>query len=286
MPIAHFSKIVIIQSLPHGDEFTGTKLHEDLEILAAFYELGLEIDLVNVTTKRELLDTLESLKICSVEDGSYPLLHLEIHGRNDASGLVLSSGEYVSWDDLKAPLTEINVASRLNLFIVLAVCHGAHLTKIIRPVDRAPCLGLVGPTKEVSTGMVLTEFYEFYKTLLKTGSGGKAFRALAGTSEKEEFENIYYLSSAEQLFKAMYARYIAEECSPNSIDRRAKKIYRELKKKSGNKVASVGQIKRNLKQNQECHFSKLLSNFFMFDLYEENRSRFNIEYKDVSERRL
>ena len=69
MPVAHFSKIVIIQSLPQGDEFTGTKLHEDLETLNAYHDFGLEISLENVNTKSDLINALA--KIESEHTGSF-----------------------------------------------------------------------------------------------------------------------------------------------------------------------------------------------------------------------
>lgn len=282
MPIAHFSRIVILQSLGAGDRFTGTSLHDDLEIFEAYHDLGLDIDLVNINNKEQLFQVLALIERRTLDEENYPLLHFEIHGSDDSSGLILSSGQYVSWDDLKYPLTNINIACRLNLIVVLAVCYGAHLMKIIQATDRAPCWGLIGPTKEISTGMVLAGFYKFYKTLLESGSGGSAFRSLVETSENITFENVYHFTNAEQLFRMVYSRYIKEECSPSSIDMRARRLYRKLKKDSEAKLISVGQLKRKLKQTQESYFSKYSDNFFMYDLYEENRSRFSVEYKDVS----
>lgn len=276
MPIAHFSRIVIIQSLGSGGCFTGTSLQGDLKILEAYHDLGLEINLVNIVNKRQLIEELSLIERRALDEDNYPLLHLEIHGSDDSSGLILSSGEYVSWDDLKTPLTNINIATRLNLIVILAVCYGAHLMKIIQATDRAPCWGLIGPTKEISTGMVLSDFYKFYKTLLESGSGGSAFRALVETSE-----NVYHFTNAEQLFRTVYARFIEEECSPSSIDIRARRLYRRLKKDPAARLVSVGKLKRQLKQTQEPYFNKYSDNFFMFDLYEDNRSRFTVEYKDV-----
>jgi len=282
MPVANFSRIVIIQSLFSGDEFTGTKLHEDLETLNSFHDLGLEVDLINIERKDELFGALKGIRE-KTKDGSYPLLHLEIHGSNDTSGLILSSRDYVGWSELKGPLTEINIACRLNLIVILAVCYGAHLMQIIQPVDRAPCWGLIGPTEEIKCGLILKSFYEFYKVLIETGSGAEAFKILAKLRDNEGFKGAYRFSNAEYFFKTVYLRYKEEECSPSSISKRAKRMYRKMKKEKGNSLRSVGQIKRDLRRTQEEYFYKYSENFFMCDLFEENKSRFNVKYKEVVE---
>jgi len=281
MPVAHFSRIVIIQSLGSKDGFTGTRLHEDLEVLEAYYDLGLEVELINIESRAELFETLRIVERRALEDSAYPLLHFEIHGSDDATGLILSSGQYVPWEELKEPLTNINIASRLNLIVILAVCHGAHLMKIIQPVDRAPCWALIGPTKEIDNGLILSGFYKFYKTLLETGSGGKAFCDLIEMAESMGHEEVYHFTNAEELFKTVYVRYIKEECTPESVFIRAKRMYRKLKKEESVKVPSIGRLKRQLKRTQQHYFEKYSNNFFMYDLYSENKTRFNVEYKVV-----
>jgi hypothetical protein len=281
MPLVNFSRIVIIQSLLSNDESTGTKLHEDLETLNAFHDLGLEIDLINVHKSHELIEALNNIACRAREDGLNPLIHLEIHGSDDATGLVLSSEDYVSWKDIKDPLTEINIACKLNLIVILAVCYGAHLMQIIQPTDRAPCWGLIGPSEKIESGLILKSFYEFYRTLIETGSGYKAIKALAKVNEQSRLNSKYNFTNAEYFFKTVYLRYKEEECSPDAIARRARRMYRKLKKEQGVGIRSVGQLKRHLIKSQEEYFYKYTNIFFMCDLYEENRSRFNLEYKEV-----
>jgi hypothetical protein len=280
MPLANFSKIVIIQSLRTNDGFTGTKLHEDLEIINIFLDLGLEIELINVHKNHELFEALRKIEYQTRKDGLYPLLHLEIHGNNDTTGLILSSGDCISWTDLIDPLTKINVACRLNLIVVLAVCYGAHLMQIIQPSKRAPFWGIIGPTEEIKVGFILKSFYAFYRTLLETGNGSDAINALSKSSEKNKLTSFYYFTNAELYFKKTYLLY-NQECTPDGLQHRAKGLYRRLKKEQGNSTKSVGQIKRHLKIKQEEIFYMHANRFFMHDLYDENKIRFNLEYNEV-----
>ncbi len=280
MPNAKFSKIIIIQSLSVDNEFTGTKLRDDIEPLNIYHDLGLDIDLKNIDTKSELTDVFKSVEYETENDGLYPLLHFEIHGSDDTTGLILSSGDYVSWEELIEPLTKINIACRLNLLVILAVCYGANLTRIIKPTDRAPFWGLVGPTHKIKTGFILKAFYQFYKTLLKSENGASAVSAL--NNEKEIGKGYYRFSNAESFFKKVYIMYVQEECTPEKLEERARKMFRILKKEQGNSARSVGQLKRHLKKTQEESFYKYCNKFFMFGMYPENKERFNLEYKNIS----
>lgn len=281
MSLANFSKIVIIQSLFTDDEFTGTKLHEDLEIINRFHDIGLEIELINVHKSHELFEALHKVEYQTREDGIYPLLHIEIHGNKDRTGLILSCGDCVSWRDLKDPLTKINVACRLNLIVVLAVCYGAHLIQIIQLIDRAPFWAVIAPTEEIKTGFILKSFYAFYRTLIETGNGNDAIKALANASEQNKLTSFYHFTNAEFYFKETYLLYKNQECAPDRLEHRAKKLYRRLKKEQGSSTKSVGQLKRLLKIKQEEYFYKYTNKFFMCDLYDENKIRLNLEYNEM-----
>ncbi len=282
MPSAHFSKIVIIQSLvPVDDELTGTKLHDELETLTVCRDISLDVELVNVHHKQDLLEALNKLEQQAKNDASYPLIHFEIHGSDDATGLILSSNAYVGWSELKKPLTNINVACKLNLIIVLSVCYGAHLLNILQPTDQAPFWCLIGPIETVGSELIFKSFKEFYHTLISTGRGIDAFRSLEKEFKKQNCDGKYQFMNAEALFKKVYQRYIKTECTSKRIQHRAKKIYREQKSGIGGRRASVGQIKRDLVKTQENYYYKYLSTFFMHELYEENKNRFSIPYKEM-----
>ena len=45
MKKVHFNRVVIIQSIPEGELHTGTKLHEDIDMLNIAYDRRLDVKL-------------------------------------------------------------------------------------------------------------------------------------------------------------------------------------------------------------------------------------------------
>ena len=80
---------------------------------------------------RRLANTAESITLTS----RAPIIHFEAHGTTE--GLETASGEFLSWANLKGPLTRINVICRLNLLVLVSACDGEGLAKVIQLTDRA-----------------------------------------------------------------------------------------------------------------------------------------------------
>jgi len=98
--------------------------------------------------------------------GHSPVVHLDMHGNTD--GLKVASSEVLAWAEFAPLLIEINRASRMNLLVVAAACHGWHMTDILRPTDRAPAWGIIGPPDSVTAGELYEATKRFYATLLAT----------------------------------------------------------------------------------------------------------------------
>lgn len=174
---ANFSKIIIIQSLEKGR--TGSRLQDDLSVLAVSTEGLVSSELIDVKNKEEFMALLSSINL-DVRAGKYsPIIHIEAHGSSDNSGLVLASPEnYVSWREMKRPLAEINVATRLNLIVCLSACNGAYLASAIETIDRAPCWALVGPKGKMYPDDLLKDFTGFYGEIFKGSNGVTALKLL------------------------------------------------------------------------------------------------------------
>lgn len=276
----HFNRIVIVQSLGKDEFHTGKKLNDDLEILNQAHDLGLDIELHDVETKKELLDLLSRLTKEARQIESFPILHLEIHGSNDKKGLVLASGEFVGWQELKNPLVNLNIVTKNNLFIVLAVCHGAYLLELFLPTDRSPCWGMIGPESQISAGNLLQSYSVFYEELLKTGDGNKAVKLLNGKVQKEGTD--YYFTTAERHFIQVFKMYSnnPDLCSPKALRERARKVRKEIKKSKSEVVPSVGALIRQFNK-KSIQFDEYKQRFLMLDMYPENKERFTIEYADI-----
>src|SRR5262249_3961098 len=135
----YYNTIYVIESLPDGEWKTGTELYNRVIKPGASKEVGLFTSFTSVSDKREFIEALSSIAADCSDNCRGPLLHIESHGDDD--GLVVASGDVVTWRELKPFLTRLNVQCGLNLLVVLAACSGANLVKVLDTRDRAPVWG-------------------------------------------------------------------------------------------------------------------------------------------------
>jgi hypothetical protein len=162
---------------------------------------------------------------------------------------------------------------------VLSLCNGAYFTKCLKPQDRAPCWGLVGPMKKLSGPELLGNFSAFYKEVFASASMGAAVEKLNELPFKGVIN--YYFTTAATFFFNVYQNYLNVQCTDKAYSGRARAMRKELKKGNPIKVPSIGELKRKLKSTQKDFFEKFRSKFFMIDLFPENKRRFLVTYEDV-----
>lgn len=274
---ANFNKILIIQSL--NDYLTGNKLQDDLNILTIFTDGIVSSELIDARDKKTFLSTLVTIKK-DVLNGKYnPIIHIEAHGNPDNNGLVLASGESITWQELKMPLAEINEATRLNLVVCIAACYGGSLTKVLGTQDRAPCWALVGPKEEMFPEDLLKDYTGFYEKIFKTKSGGMAIKRLNRDLVGNEAK--YFFTTAEWLFERVWINYLQKECTKENLDKRANEILKELKKRGMQYLPSRNEIKKDIFKSHPSSFEKSKERFFMIDLFQENKARFLVDYDNI-----
>ncbi len=118
-----FNKVYVIESLDSEEEkLTGQELYNDLLRWKEYQVKDFKSDLIQVSNKSEFKAALDRIKEECTTKGFYPIIHFEVHGSEDKSGLILNSGELIKWSELYKDLIEINSIIGNNLFITLAVC--------------------------------------------------------------------------------------------------------------------------------------------------------------------
>jgi hypothetical protein len=272
------NKITVVQSLGENDFKTGRKLYDDIDVLSIANNRGLEVEFVDADSKEKFIRCLDRLTAGAEQFRIIPLLHIEAHGRADKTGIVFANGDYLSWADIKPCLVKLNIATRHNLLVVLATCHGGYLTRALYPMERSPCWGLVGPTDVVRPGDLLSTFSRFYEALLMTGDGDQAVKVLNST--KAPGVIAYYFTTAERIFGLIYKNYIKEHCGDEMYQRRARYV-RKAREKKGLEHVSVGQLKRRYRATERDYFERSRHFFFMLDLFPEVETRISITYDDV-----
>jgi hypothetical protein len=104
-----FNKVYVIESLDEKTEkLTGKELYEDLLRWKEFQIKDFKSEYIPVADRKDFFKILETIKDECTTKGQYPILHFEIHGSSDKSGLVLKSKELITWQELYQDLIDLN----------------------------------------------------------------------------------------------------------------------------------------------------------------------------------
>ncbi len=240
MSVLKFTKIVILESLPDGDFKTGKNLSEDLPFVGIKNNLPIPVEYFAIDTKSDLMLKIHGLR-SEAENGTCPILQIDAHGSDDQTGIMLSSGELVTWSEMEDELRQLNVATRCNLLLVSATCFGMFSASMVAVANRAPFWAVVGPIGESSAGEILDTLRVFYSKLLAQAEPGEVVSAFVGTGLRAV--------TAEYIFVKSY-KYLVKNLNPTIPP-----------------------------SKQE--FNSLLNQYFMVDLYSENEAKFTVGYEMI-----
>ena len=236
-----------------------------------------------IKTKNDFKTSLNKVKE-EASTGLIPLIHIDCHG--DTTGLKLESKARINWNELINHLTEINILTRNNLWVCLAVCDAAHIMKIVQdgvvPPKRAPFYGCVAPTQKIG-GDELNKFELFYKELIQSQISGNPSSIrpqnedLFGTKDFLIYYSSYFLrfrlnQILEHEIKPLNTDSIIREKTLDSIANeislsQSQKIDKEKIKQLVARDMSDGKV--ILKS-----FKELESYYLMLDLFPEQATRF------------
>jgi hypothetical protein len=216
------------------------------------------------------------------DEGALPWIHLEAHGLPEGTGFCSALGEPCSWQRLREALTPLNLATRLNLVLVLAACHGLTFARAIDVTDRAPVLAMIGPGGSVPVGEVELSFPRFYRTYFESGSMEAALAALAGTENRWR----YGATNATKFFYDVWRGFKKTQCQGQVLRKRALELHRTLCKELGSDAPSVRECKKQLRseKNEREQFDKFRDRYFAYDLLEESKLRFRVSLETANSR--
>ena len=242
--------IVVIESLRTDDRKTGRALRDDLEIIALPYGNNLQIHYKTVQGADEVEFLLQELYGYVSLCGRAPILHIECHG--DADGIQLADGSLMSWSRLKPLLVNINLASRMNLFLVMACCYGGYFAAECRYSEPVPFAWILGPGREIYPDPLLALSGAFYAELLKTRDVTEAL-TVGGAARPSGIS--YFSMSAVGVFRVALTARI--------------------------KGAGSAESRARLRTVEEPQFDEYRRQFFALDEFPENEARFAITYAEV-----
>lgn len=272
MDANRFNQILVLDSIPPGEYNTAKRLFDDLKTHAAAYAPSPAVQYERIASGDELVKCILKCKKEAEEKDIIPMLHIECHGDDD--GLQLADGSLVDWDELKMPITELNIATRLNLMVAVAACTGGALAKIMRMGDRAPFWGLIGPTQTLSAGELEKAYSALYLTLLSTKSPAKAVQAMDAVTKPGSF----WRTTAQSLFEKVWSGYKNEFCTPAALDMRAGRMKKRLEQSPASPLPTIEELKKRLVDHEPKAFERYRGAFFMCDRFPEHEARFPLKY--------
>lgn len=213
MPLFGFKidKIYLIESLPENEKSdrdgklmsSGDYYHE---ILLSYHDKisrrgGIEHELQKCCTPSELLHCLN--KICAEvrNNGWSPLIHFEIHGTEDNSGITLANGESVKWKIVIDELTKINIESANNLLVIFATCSGVYNLHHVKPRNSAfPYYSMIAPDNIDFPILLEERLTEFY---LRLFSGEDFMDNIHKLEEAGRYSNLRFSTCEQILYRAI-----------------------------------------------------------------------------------
>lgn len=267
-----FNSLYIIESLGPDDEKTGLGLKEYLDSWISLMHPNLKIEYIPISNKEEFFLFFDSLYNEVSENGIRPILHFEVHGSSDKTGIVLSNNELVTFNDLGDRLMRLNQASECNLFISMAVCHGLYSLFAIHPTRTMPFCGVLGSFNIIYENDLKVRFEDFYEEFFNSLDLTKAYQKLLAANTG--LPGDYRIYMAELLFLKTYKEYLEKECSPEGIEKRAKECYDP---NIGYDFPTFFELFKNEEiRTREEEFFKFRNTFFMTDSFPQNIARFNL----------
>lgn len=267
-----FNQILVVDSIPPGEYNTAKRLFEDLQAYALAYSPSPAVRYVRVESANEFVQCILACRKNAEEHDIIPMLHIECHGGED--GFQFADGSLANWDELKTPITELNVATSLNLMIAVAACTGGALIKLTHMGDRAPFWGLIGPTRTCTAGELEKAYAALYLTLLTTKAPAKAVEAM----DQATSPGLFLRTTSQGLFKKVWDGYKREHCTSVALEARADRMKDRLRQSGVSPLPSTDELKCRLISHEPIAFESYRQTFFMCDLFPEHSQRFPVEY--------
>ncbi len=95
----------------------------------------------------------------------------------------------------------------------------------------------------------------------------------------------YFVTFVEAFFYDVWRGYEENHCIGDVLRARARSMRKELKKQQSVSVPSLRHIEKRIKAATPEKFEKYAEVYFMYDLYPENRERFNVSLDEARARR-
>lgn len=218
--------IVIIESLDNERE-TGTELYNDcIKRNIEFRKSSITHNLHKIKTKEEFCEVLSYYKANSPYMADGILIHLEMHGDDKLSGLLLADNTLLTWADLVNLFRPINVNTCNSLYITMATCNGRFLYKGVNPHEKSPFSCYISSNTTVVPSEIVDQFTILFERLIENGNLVRAYLDMEKQGTKFYYKDSY--ETFEEAFQISSKSFVTEPKIKEEILNEAKmKIEKE-----------------------------------------------------------
>ncbi len=193
--VGDIKNIVIFESLIN-ERLTGTEIYNKTIIKKIeLNKKSFTHKLYSTNSKNELIEILKYYDYNSKLINGGLLFHFEMHGANDYSGLILSSGELIEWKELADLFRPINISICNKLFLTMATCYGRHLYKGAVLNQKTPYSGYISANNAVYPSEIVEKFTILFEQLIEKGNLVNAYL------EMEKTESSFYYKDTKTTFE-------------------------------------------------------------------------------------
>lgn len=283
-----FDRIIVIESLPEHEK----QIRDGILMSAGQYytevlfpycnkikEYPIAAELIRVNSKDEFLKSLDEVLKNIKETNLIPIIHFEIHGTEKKDGMTLNNGDFVDWKTILFKLTEINIATYNNLFVIFATCSGAFNLQVIMPCETVfPYHTALAPDNPEFPIFMEQKYSLFYVDLIIDGNIEKAFNEV---HEDNGYAKIIISTCEYYLYKA-FCSTIAKSKDKANIERFIKILGRESTHKHLNnkELRHIVEKKFNDPNLGTITLNKLKNKFLMAN-HPRNLNRFQFTVEDL-----
>jgi len=252
------SNIWIIEWLPSDEPDTGRQLHEWMEVSRSGWSTH-----ISCRSKADVIRAIAHAQAFMRRTKQIPVLHIETHG--DTQGLEGPDGvggyEQLSWGEITGPLQMLNIETGCNLVVVVAACTGFAGISALTKGPRAPAIGLIGPTAELTGSDLLNGMKELYRGW--RGEGPRMRDMVASASRETTGVHFEFEPFSTLFYEALVADLV----------RRLRQ--EKARMAEGHMPAAIPTFP------PAYVLQRIWDEMFMMDVEPENRSRFGIDMTRV-----
>lgn len=185
---------------------------------------GLTLAQYAIRDRQELFTLLDDIA-AQTASGLRPILHFDAHGNTDEGLCLAPSGEWASWAELIERLRAINLGTENNLVVVLALCFGLELYKLVELKRPAPAYLFAASDEVIYDDFLENQSYAFYKQVHEAGAFLEPFNRTLGRKMR--------LFNCQGLFLQALARYVKTQCRGQALDERIERSARKMLERAG-----------------------------------------------------